>query len=377
MNPTTIKAGRRATDPNIELKEPIMAKAQADAKKTAFNTAAKSLAKKGVTKPKHTPASPSVPEDQDREAMNQDRAPGESAPGVLGVWPGSNEVGVDKGADDVVKSGFDSTTKPENPMTETTTQVEQTAQDKAAAAAQAKIAAKQAKIDAKAAKDAKKAEDAAASKAEREAKAEKAKQERDAKNEARAAELAEKSGGKRTYFGSMLTLADRVKAGAYVKGINGQLRTDDDLAVTLEACKPEAVVQLLLKFLQLETNPYVHLNIGQQSMNLRNKARGAIRAEEGAGAILVPGTDTEPPVRATIARLRTLRDDGGYATEEGALAEKAAAKAKRDQERADKKAAKEAAAAEAKAKKDAKPEAEQTPAEEGDVPANETVHSND
>lgn len=347
MNPTILKAGRRATDPVI-IQEPIMAKAQADTKAKEFNAAKKTLLKRGVTKPKHEPAVHQIP---------VQLAGGESAPGVQGMWP---QVGVDKTPEGVVKSGFDSTTKPESTMTEPTTK---TKQELAAEAAQAKIAAKQAKIDEKAKKDAEKAQEAAAKKAERDAAAEVKKLERENKQAAKTAELAEKSGGKRQYFGTMLTLADRVKAGAYVKGINGQLRSDDDLAVTLEACKPEAVVTLLLQFLGLATNPYAHLNVGQQSMNLRNKARGAIRAEEGAGAILVPGTDTEPPVRATIARLKQLRDDGGFATEEGALAEKAAAKAKRDQERADKKAAKEAAAAEAKAKKDAKPEAEQTPAE--------------
>lgn len=344
MNPSIIKAGRRATDPTITLQEPIMAKAQADAKKSAFNTASKALAKKGVTKPKHEP--------------------GESAPGVRGAWP---EVGIDNPPASVVKSGLDSTTKPENPVTETT----KTAQDIAAEKAQAAMAAKQAKLDAKAAKDALKAQEAATKKAEREAAAEAKRVAKAEKDAAKAAELVEKSDGKRTYFGSMLTLADRVKAGAYVKGVNGQLRTDDAVAVALESCKPEAVVTLLLKFLGLAVNPYAHLNIGQQSMNLRNKARGAIRADEGAGAILVPGTDTEPPVRATIAHLTALRDEGGYATAEADAAAKADAKAKKEQERADKKAAAEAAK-QAKATTQALKDAE-----EGDVPANETVHSND
>jgi hypothetical protein len=63
----------------------------------------------------------------------------------------------------------------------------------------------------------------------------------------------------------------------YTKSATGQLRTSDELAVALDAVEPHEVIRIALRLLQLEANPYEQLNTGQQSMNLRNKLRGAIR----------------------------------------------------------------------------------------------------
>ena len=108
-----------------------------------------------------------------------------------------------------------------------------------------------------------------AKKAEREAKANESKEQR----EARIAEL--KTNG-HTYTGSMLALADRVKAGLYVKSMTGQLRSNDDIAQLFDAVPPENVVIIGCKMFG-ETNKYTALNIGQQSMNYRNRLRGAVR----------------------------------------------------------------------------------------------------
>ncbi len=119
------------------------------------------------------------------------------------------------------------------------------------------------KFAAKAEKDAKKAADAAAKKHERElAKADRA---------AKLAELAEGKG----YTGSMLALAEKVKSGEYVKSATGQLRSNDALAVLLDTVPPSGVIKLA-KALELP-GEYSHLNVGQQSMNYRNRMRGALK----------------------------------------------------------------------------------------------------
>ncbi|MCG3771558.1 MAG: hypothetical protein JW384_02746 [Nitrosomonadaceae bacterium] len=146
-----------------------------------------------------------------------------------------------------------------------------TKQEIAAEKALAKIAAKAEKT---AAREAAKAEKAAtqlakvtATKEEREA----------AKSQRQARFAALNPDGTRKYIGSMLALADRVKEGAYVKGVTGQLRSNDELAQILDGVTPNGVIQTAKAVLALEMNPYSHLNVGQQSMNLRNKMRGALR----------------------------------------------------------------------------------------------------
>lgn len=148
---------------------------------------------------------------------------------------------------------------------------EPTKQELAIAAAQAKIAAKAEKLAAreaaKAEKEAAKLAKVTATKEEREA----AKAERQARLEALNPD------GTRKYVGSMLALADRVKQGVYVKGVTGQLRSNDELAHILDGVTPNGVIQTAKAVLELDANPYSHLNVGQQSMNLRNKLRGSLR----------------------------------------------------------------------------------------------------
>jgi hypothetical protein len=128
-------------------------------------------------------------------------------------------------------------------------------------AAQAKAAEKQAAIEAKAAAKAEKQAAQAAKKAEREAaaatkaaEAEAKKAEREAAKAERDAKIAALAESGRKYVGSMLSLADRVKSGAYVKGLNGQLRSNDDVAVALDAVPAFNVVKLILEVLNLESN---------------------------------------------------------------------------------------------------------------------------
>ena len=148
-------------------------------------------------------------------------------------------------------------------------------QELKAAAAQAKIAAKAAK---KEAAELAKAEKAAAKLAAIQSKNQSTKEERDAAKAERAARIAALDpDGKRKYVGSMLALADRVKLGLYVKGVTGQLRSNDELAQILDGVTPNGVIQTAKTVLALDVNPYSHLNVGQQSMNLRNKLRGALR----------------------------------------------------------------------------------------------------
>ena len=87
-----------------------------------------------------------------------------------------------------------------------------------------------------------------------------------------AEQLRESRGG---YTGPMLALRRAVVK--YVKAANGQPCCGDDLAQICGAFDRETVVAGLLVALQLEGNPYAHLNPGQQSMNLRNKARAALK----------------------------------------------------------------------------------------------------
>lgn len=146
-----------------------------------------------------------------------------------------------------------------------------TKQEIAAEKAQAKIAAKAEKA---AAREAAKAEKEAA----KMAKVTATKEEREAAKSQRQARLAALNpDGTRKYLGSMLALADRVKEGAYVKGVTGQLRSNDELAQILDGVTPNGVIQTAKAVLELDANPYSHLNVGQQSMNLRNKMRGALR----------------------------------------------------------------------------------------------------
>lgn len=198
----------------------------------------------------------------------------------------------------VNEEGYTETVNPE-------VEHEPTKQEIAAEKAQAKIAAKAEKL---AAREAAKAEKEAA----KLAKVTATKEEREAAKAERQARLAALNpDGTRKYVGSMLALADRVKEGVYVKGVTGQLRSNDELAQILDGVTPNGVIQTAKAVLALDANPYSHLNVGQQSMNLRNKIRGALRK----------GTITLDAIRAYV-----VENDLDCSV---SIVEKAAAKAER------------------------------------------------
>jgi hypothetical protein len=80
---------------------------------------------------------------------------------------------------------------------------------------------------------------------------------------------------KQRYSGPMLAL--RTAERHYTMAANGQPCNGDELAAACGQYSPETVVKGLIAALGLGYNPYSHLNPGQQSMNLRNKARGALK----------------------------------------------------------------------------------------------------
>lgn len=87
------------------------------------------------------------------------------------------------------------------------------------------------------------------------------------------------------YQGPMLALRQRLKAGQYKKAANGQPSCGDEVAQILGALEPTEVIAACLIAMDI-TNPYLHLNIGQQSMNLRNKLRGKLKhGEFGMGVL--------------------------------------------------------------------------------------------
>ena len=80
---------------------------------------------------------------------------------------------------------------------------------------------------------------------------------------------------KQAYDGPMAAL--KTARLAYVAAKNGILCNGDPLAVLCGQHSREETVTALIKALKLEGNPYSRLNPGQQSMNLRNKARHALK----------------------------------------------------------------------------------------------------
>ncbi len=162
--------------------------------------------------------------------------------------------------------------------------------------AAAREAAKAERQAAKEAKAAAKAEAQAAKAAERQAKAAAKAQAAEARAVERAAAKAEREArlAELGPQGKMSALRDAKKN--YVKSATGQLRTQDDLADALDSVPPHNVIPLAISLLQLPENPYSRLNTGQQSMNLRNKLRGAIKRGQ-----------------LTIADVIEARDEGNYA----------------------------------------------------------------
>lgn len=76
---------------------------------------------------------------------------------------------------------------------------------------------------------------------------------------------------KTPYFGPMLAL--RSASRNYVKGIH----CGDIIANAFDGMKSEHVILTCIEILGLGHNPYVHLNVGQQSMNLRNRVRASYK----------------------------------------------------------------------------------------------------
>ena len=262
-----------------------MPKVLAADKKSEQKTAEKAIRARGITKPKHMPADPGP--------GNEERDHGR---------------GVDSPITGMVQSGY-SVFNTEVSSTIKDTIMEQATQTKAqqdSARVLANMAAKQLKLDA-----------AAAKKAEREAKAAaKAVEvgqmavERDAKREAaqiaRAAKVAEVVGDKVLSAGTISMIGLRDAKNIYVKATNGQLRSTDPLAEALDAVQPADTVKLAMALLNEPVNKYAALNVGQQSMNYRNRLRGAVRA----------GT-------VTVAAIAAFRDEHGMtAWVEAAEAEK-------------------------------------------------------
>ncbi len=239
-----------------------MPKALAQSKKSEVKSAEKRIRARGVEKPKHTSAA--VPQVEGASPVDDTTEPVVESKVGAAMFGGITSQLTTTGTD------MSKMTHEEKQAALVKSQAERAEakklkEEKAAAEKLAKL---EAAIQAKADK-------AAAKQAAAEAKA----AEREAAREARAASKAEGV----TYTGSMTALADRVKSGAYVKGSNGQLHSGDALATALAEVPAPKVVGLIIGVLGLESNPYAVLNYGQQSMNLRNRLRGAIRKEEKAG----------------------------------------------------------------------------------------------
>lgn len=145
------------------------------------------------------------------------------------------------------------------------------------------------------ASEAKKAEREAAKAAklaEREAKKAEREEARRAKREAAAAEKAARAAARAAAreaaraerAAKMAELGEQPKMAAlrsakdrYVKAKNGSLRSNDEIAQAFDGLEPDRVIAVCLTLLALGANPYQHLNVGQQSMNLRNKLRTAVK----------------------------------------------------------------------------------------------------
>lgn len=102
------------------------------------------------------------------------------------------------------------------------------------------------------------------------------------------------------YTGPMLALRERLAAGAYQKAINGQPCCGDAIAIKLGTLTPAQVIRACIIAMNLPNNPYSHLNVGQQSMNLRNKLRGCMkRGEFGMGVVVEAVEQVEEEDQAT------------------------------------------------------------------------------
>ncbi len=106
---------------------------------------------------------------------------------------------------------------------------------------------------------------------------------------------------KSRYFGPMLILREAAKH--YVKAANGNPCNGDQLAQALGDLSREETVKILGSILftagvTTSTSPYLHLNPGQQSKNLRNKVRGALKSGTVTLAQIVNAADEARKARA-------------------------------------------------------------------------------
>jgi hypothetical protein len=90
-------------------------------------------------------------------------------------------------------------------------------------------------------------------------------------------EIAAEEMARMGYQGPMLRLRERLKAGKYIKAANGQPCCGDQIATAFGALTPAQTIASCIIALDLAHNPYLHLNVGQQSMNLRNKLRQSLK----------------------------------------------------------------------------------------------------
>lgn len=93
------------------------------------------------------------------------------------------------------------------------------------------------------------------------------------------------------YTGPMLRLRERLTEGVYKKAANGQPCCGDRVATLLGTLAPAQVIRACIVAMALPANPYTHLNVGQQSMNLRNKLRGCFKREEFGFGVLVEAVE--------------------------------------------------------------------------------------
>jgi len=252
-------------------------------------------------------------------------------------------AGVDSTPAPVVQSGFSIFNNPEGTaMTKPEdTQAQAAAKTQADAAKAEKLAAAKAErekkaAEAQAAKEAKKAEAEVAKKAkaaEAAAKAEKAAAEKAEREQAAAARAEELKAKGLSYTGSMLALRDAKDH--YVKGPNGRLHSGDPVATAFAALLPAGVIAVCLKLLEMAINKYAALNVGQQSMNLRNLVRGALKnGKLNQEAILAAIAEVDPALtvagakQARAAEVKARTDELAAKRAEKAAADEAAKKAK-------------------------------------------------
>lgn len=103
---------------------------------------------------------------------------------------------------------------------------------------------------------------------------------------------------KTPYDGPMIALKTARKH--YIKAANGIECNGDPLALVCGQFSREIVVKGLIAAMKLPNNPYSHLNPGQQSMNLRNKARAQIKA----GMLQMSEVEAELKAEAAITNVK-------------------------------------------------------------------------